>query len=405
MRAQDEFRRLRRSRQYAGVDDRTLMSYARDRAEQYRPQTQEQIEHFAWVQERKDLFGDNMYDFNCWSGYEPKDQHHGAWKMHLYSVNEADWREMCDVVIPYLKQNDVEWKTFCAGYMPEELGGNQAGKAFTVYPKNNQDMAKVARDLDALIRQHRLETANSHIVGDNQMGSTGRLFYRYELSSGQYKDQILDLNNPNDNALYHQLYDSNRGEGNYLAFDMTEADDIWRNFDPSAQNARSNFGNSNVNSKYDISYDVNINGFRRNPNAQTNVKGIRPNEVQVGGNYTGYSSFTDGIYKNVDADLRNGFLTSNANSFVAYNAANDVTSIGIKTKDAYGRAGIFNITIRGQVSENEAVSLLAHLESKNLLPTGKSNSYSMKDVDARYLQSIARRIQEEVATFFHDFIN
>lgn len=145
---------------------------------------------------------------------------------------------------------------------------------------------------------------------------------------------------------------------------------------------------------------MNINGFRRNPNAQTNVKGIRPNEVQVGGNYTGYSSFTGGIYKNVDADLRNGFLTSNANSFVAYNAANDVTSIGIKTNDAYGRPGIFNITIRGQVSENDAVSLLAHLESKNLLPTGKSNSYSMKDVDARYLQSIARRIQEEVVSIF-----
>ena len=39
MRAQDEFRSLRRNRQYADVDDRTLMSYARDRAEQYRPQT------------------------------------------------------------------------------------------------------------------------------------------------------------------------------------------------------------------------------------------------------------------------------------------------------------------------------------------------------------------------------
>ena len=47
-------------------------------------------------------------------------------------------------------------------------------------------------------------------------------------------EQILDLNNPNDYALYDQLYDSNRGEGRYLASDMTEADDIWRNFDPSA---------------------------------------------------------------------------------------------------------------------------------------------------------------------------
>ena len=87
-------------------------------------------------------------------------------------------------------------------------------------------------------------------------------------------------------------------------------------------------------------------------------------------------------------------------AFVAYNAANDVTSIGIKILDAYHRPGIFNITIRGQISENDAVNLLAHLESKNLLPTGKSNSYSMKDVDARYLQSIGRRIQEEVAAFF-----
>ena len=188
--------------------------------------------HAKWINSRKDLFGDNMHDFNCWSGYKPTDQRHGAWKMHLFSVDEADWRKMCDVIIPYLKERDVDWKTFNSKYDVSYLnGGKQQGKAFTIYPKNNEDMAQIAKDLDYIIRKNKLEMSGSHITGDNQMGSTGRLFYRYEFKSGKYKDEILDLSK--DHQEYLRRYDANRGEGKYLADDMTVEDDIWRNFDPS----------------------------------------------------------------------------------------------------------------------------------------------------------------------------
>ena len=63
--------------------------------------------HSDWMASRPDLFDENMRNYNCWRGYTPADQHHGAWKMHLYSVSEADWRMMCDVIIPYLKDRGV----------------------------------------------------------------------------------------------------------------------------------------------------------------------------------------------------------------------------------------------------------------------------------------------------------
>lgn len=205
--------------------------------------------HDAWMASRKDLFGKNMSDFNCWRQYTPKDQHHGAWKMHLYSVSEADWRKMCDVIIPYLKDKGIEWKTFNAGYDASYLNGSkQQGKAFTIYPKNNEDMAQIAKDLDYIIRKNKLETNGSNIVGDREMGSTGRLFYRYEFNSGVYKDDILDLSNESDYKKYHQRYDGNRGEGRYLADDMTPEDDIWRNFNPSDPNARPGASSSARNS-------------------------------------------------------------------------------------------------------------------------------------------------------------
>lgn len=207
--------------------------------------------HDDWFNSRKDLFGDNHdYPGAVWSGYTPKDRHHGAWKMHLFSVSEADWRKMCDVIIPYLKEHDIDWKTFNAASGADCLNGSkQQGKAFTIYPKNNEDMAQIAKDLDYIIKKNKLETNGSHITGDNQMGSTGRLFYRYEFNSGAHKDEILDLSpGSSDWNKYYQTdrhgrqvggyYDANRGEGRYLADDMTLEDDIWRNFDPADPNSQ-----------------------------------------------------------------------------------------------------------------------------------------------------------------------
>lgn len=225
--------------QYPKADKNTLKMEARMRAEQARPQTPEDIEHFAWIKERKDLFGDKMKDWGCWSAFEADNQKHGPWKMHMFSIDENDWRDMCDVIIPYLKEHDIDWKTFNVRQSATCLNGSaQQGKAFTIYPRDNAHMAQVAKDLEYIIKMNKLNKQNTHIAGDRQMGDSGRLFYRYEFNSGSYADEILDLSNKTDRQKYHSRYDSNRGGNQYLARDMSLEDDIWYNFDPSDPNAQ-----------------------------------------------------------------------------------------------------------------------------------------------------------------------
>ena len=229
--------------------------------------------HDEWMNSRKDLFGNYSKEWGCWRSFDAKDQHHGAWKMHLYSVSEADWRKMCDVIIPYLKEHDIDWKTFGSGYGADYLNGSkQQGKAFTIYPKNNEDMAKIAKDLDYIIRNNKLEkTSGSHITGDAQLGSTGRLFYRYEFNSKQYQDEVLDLSNSNDRRKYFDRYDSNRGEGRHLADDMTPEDDIWRDFDPSDPNAQ----------PYGVNGSRASQGANRSGSANNSSQNVDPNKARA----------------------------------------------------------------------------------------------------------------------------
>ena len=196
--------------------------------------------HADFVRSRRDLFEGVEPSFGTyWAQYKSTDRKHGAWKMHLYSVDELDWQEMCEVVIPYLKENDIDWKTFNSYSGADCLNNTQQqGKAFTIYPRDNEHMAQIAKDLDALIRRHKLEKNGTSIVGDRALGDSGRIFYRYEFKSGKYANDIIDFNE-NYNA-YLNRYDSNRGNGpySYLADDMTTKDDIWRDFDPSDPNSR-----------------------------------------------------------------------------------------------------------------------------------------------------------------------
>lgn len=196
--------------------------------------------HAAFVKNRKDLFANGVSKYSerpYWSDspYELTNDH-CAWKMHLFSVSEMDYQQMAEVVLPYLNKNKIAHKTLSSTVSPELLcktAPKQAGKAFTIYPQSPQEMEKIARDLDKLIKEHNLQTTNSKITGDNQLGNSGRLFYRYELPSGSMKDHIYK---PGE----HIPYEANRGEGKYLASDMTPADDPWLNFDPSNPNSKPN---------------------------------------------------------------------------------------------------------------------------------------------------------------------
>ncbi len=189
--------------------------------------------HAAFVKNRKDLFanGDAKYMERAYWNDSPYEltNNHSAWKMHLYSVDELDYQQMAEVVLPYLNDHKIAHKTLSSTVSPELLAKTapeQTGKAFTIYPQSQEEMAQIAKDLDRLIREHNLTTNKSHITGDNQLGNSGRLFYRYEFPTGKLKDRIY---HPGERA----PYDGNRGEGQYLAHDMTPADDPWLNFDPS----------------------------------------------------------------------------------------------------------------------------------------------------------------------------
>ena len=198
-------------------------------------------DHVSFYRDNKKLFkGTESWNGTCWQGFEPKDQHHGAWKMHMYSIDEHDWQQMSEAIIPYLKDHGIEWKTLNAGYGADYLNGSvQQGKAFTIYPRDNAHMEQVAKDLDYIIRNNNLNINGSDIIGDRAMGDSGRLFYRYEYNTGAVKDINLDLNDAYDRLRYHNLYDANHeriernGKGSYLADDMSAADDPWLNFDPS----------------------------------------------------------------------------------------------------------------------------------------------------------------------------
>lgn len=224
------------------------VNYLRQKYPQYKHLTDAQLlnefkldeTHAAFIKNRKDLFADgaNRYSERPYWSDSPYEltNNHSAWKMHLFSVSELDYQQMAEVVLPYLNKNKIAHKTLSSTMSPELLcktAPKQAGKAFTIYPQSPQEMEKIARDLDKLIKEHNLQTTNSKITGDNQLGNSGRLFYRYELPSGSMKDNIYK---PGE----HIPYEANRGDGKYLASDMTPADDPWLNFDPSNPNSKPN---------------------------------------------------------------------------------------------------------------------------------------------------------------------
>lgn len=195
--------------------------------------------HGDFYSNRRDLFS-NLHAYDCWAGYTPQNQQHGAWKMHLFSNNEMDWQNISEAIIPYLREHDIDWKTFNIANGADTLNNTiQEGKAFTIYPRDNAHMAQVAKDLDYIIRNNHLELNGTNITGDREMGNSGRLFYRYEYKTGSVKDEVVDLSDHYGYQRYLALYDGNgdrikrHGQARYLADDMTPEDDPWLNFDPS----------------------------------------------------------------------------------------------------------------------------------------------------------------------------
>lgn len=170
-----------------------------------------------------------------WKQFLSEDARKIPWKMHIYADNEADWQKLATILTRYLKNENCSWKTVSLGVGVEDLpkiSEHQKGKAFTIYPTSTKQFAKIAHELDYIIKQSSLQLEDSEIAGDRALGNSGRIFYRYEYNTEAAKDLVLDLSNIEEESIYHELYRPNTDTASYLADDMTEADDIWLNFDP-----------------------------------------------------------------------------------------------------------------------------------------------------------------------------
>ena len=236
-----------------------LDKYKVDRSKQYLSEKEFSKKHEQFFIDENGNFvvnKDSKYQISgsstWYSSKSGKNNNHTAWKMHIYSDNIKDFQDIMDVVSPYLSDNNIRHKILNTDVGFDKLNsGVQKGKSITIYPSSVSEMERVSCDLDYIIRNNNLEINGSNIIGDNMMGDTGRLFYRYEFKSGKYQDMSLDLNErltpemadkygfdknlvgTNLQDVYEKnLYDANRGENNYLASDMTVDDDIWLDFDP-----------------------------------------------------------------------------------------------------------------------------------------------------------------------------
>ena len=157
---------------------------------------------------------------------------HIPWKMHVYADNEVDWLNLSRSLGKYLKNNDINFKAISSTELFDDLNdSNQKGKAITIYPNSAEQFAQLAHDLNYIIKLNGLEKEGSSIIGDRELGDSGRIFYRYEYNKKMPAGHQLELNKKN-YPIYRSLYDANRGEGKYLADGMTQEDDIWFNFNP-----------------------------------------------------------------------------------------------------------------------------------------------------------------------------
>lgn len=163
---------------------------------------------------------------------------HTPWKIHIRIGNtREDWNKMTSALVPYLAdRQDTHFKV--AQDFAHLPTGNQQGKGITIYPQNKEHFETISRDLAQIIENNGLADQGGGIAGDRALGDNGRLFYRYESHlSNLYKydpetgdEKMVMLSSTDD-----KIYSKNRGDDNYMAEGMTEADDPFFNFNPLAR--------------------------------------------------------------------------------------------------------------------------------------------------------------------------
>ena len=149
--------------------------------------------------------------------------------------------------------------------------------------------------------------------------------------------------------------------------------------------------------------------FQRNRNAQTTVGNIKADEVLVAGNFSGYmhvpgSTLLDQLRINnseiLDTDLRILLLKPADKALentgcAVYNADNNITVINYGMLDGTRRPGLFQVAVKGQVSEADSEELIKILKDKNLIPK------SAYDLNYAQITQLAKDVQETTAEFFN----
>jgi serine/threonine protein kinase len=102
-----------------------------------------------------------------------------GWKIHI-SAAAVEAVSLCEVVLPLLIKRRVNFKipTTVSGIMKinsGSLGKTQIGKIVTIYPKNNQEVSALAKELDELWHT----SAGPAIPSDLRLRSHGAVFLRY----------------------------------------------------------------------------------------------------------------------------------------------------------------------------------------------------------------------------------
>lgn len=148
------------------------------------------------------------------------------WKIHIYADNEQDLREILSETLPILIGHGINHKFINPENLSKLNSTAQKGKAITIYPPNIKVFRFLLLTLDLKFKH--LKQDGGDIAGDKPYGNSGRLFYRYELDSGEYKNIVFNPFNVELMSCYIKHYQPNRGGNNYLADDMTEQDDpLW----------------------------------------------------------------------------------------------------------------------------------------------------------------------------------
>ena len=95
------------------------------------------------------------------------------WKLHLFAEGYHDWYALSKLVIPYLIRQNATFKTVSPDSesidtILHDRFDDQFGKAFTIYPNDDEELKKLAQGLDRILQQ-----ANLHTVSEEPQDQAG----------------------------------------------------------------------------------------------------------------------------------------------------------------------------------------------------------------------------------------